>query len=57
MDLLHINIFYQYLADYLIEFNNTFAFPDPEAPDINILYGCSGIYGHFKLCSVLIPLI
>ena len=40
-----------------IKFNNAFVFPDPEPPIISILYGWSGIYGHFKLyecsyCSV-----
>ena len=36
MDLLDINIFYQYLVDCLL---NLFVFPDPEPPIINILYG------------------
>ena len=45
---------YQYIlsiSGYLfIEFNNTFAFPDPEPPIINILHGWSGIYGASRLC-------
>ena len=36
-----------------IKFNNAFIFPDPEPPVISILYGQSGIYHHFKLCSVV----
>ena len=28
-------------------------FPDPEPSIIKILYGWSGIYGHFLLCSLL----
>ena len=31
-------------------FNNALVFPDPEHTIINILYGWSGIHGHFKLC-------
>ena len=42
---------------FSIKFNNTFVFPDPEPPIINILYGWSGVYGQFLLCSVLFPLI
>ena len=42
------------MSGWLInKFNNAFVFPDPEPPIINILYGWSGIYGHFKLSSVL----
>ena len=37
MDLLHINIFHQYLALF-IKFNNASVFPDPEHPIINIYY-------------------
>ena len=33
----------------VIKFNNAFVFPDPEPPVISIPYGCSGIYGHFKI--------
>ena len=40
-----------------IKFKNAFVFPDPEPPIINILYGWSGIYGYFKLCSVLFSLV
>ena len=36
-----------------IKFNKAFVFPDTESPIINILYEWSGLYGHFKLCSVL----
>ena len=36
-----------------VKFVNAFVFPDPQPPIINILYGWSGIYGYFKLCSVL----
>ena len=36
-----------------IKLSNVFVFPDPEPPIINILFGWSGIYGHFKLCSLL----
>ena len=36
------------------KFNNAFVFLDPETPIIDILYERSGIYGHFKLCSVFI---
>ena len=38
---------------FFIKFNNAFVFPDPELPIISILYGRSGIYSHFELCSVL----
>ena len=34
--------------------NNAFVFLDPGPPIINILYGWSGTYIHFKLCSVLL---
>ena len=37
----------------LIKSNNAFVFPDLEPPIINILYGWSGIYGHFQLCYIL----
>ena len=33
-----------------IKFDNAFVFPDLEPPIISILYGSSGIYGHFNLC-------
>ena len=33
-----------------IKFNNTFVFPDPESPIINIPYGWSGTFGQFGLC-------
>ena len=39
-----------------IKFNNAFVFPDPEPPIINILYGWSGIYDQFLLCTVLFSL-
>ena len=42
---------------FSIKFNNTYVFPDPEPPIINILYGWSGIYGQFLLCTVLFSLI
>ena len=32
---------------FSFKFNNTFVFPDPESPIINILYGLSGMYGQF----------
>ena len=32
-----------------IKFNNTFVFPDPEPPIIDILYGRLGIYGNFYI--------
>ena len=41
---------------FFIKFNNTFVFQDPESPIINILYGWSGLYGQFLLCSVLFSL-
>ena len=41
---------------FSIKFNNTFVFPVPEPPIINILYGWSGIYGQFLLCLVLFSL-
>ena len=41
---------------FSIKFNNTFVFPDPEPPIINIPYGWSGIYGQFLLCLVLFSL-
>ena len=42
------------ISDWLfIEFNNAFVFPDLELPIISILYGLCGVYGYFKLCSVL----
>ena len=41
---------------FSVKFNNTFAFPDPEPQIINVLYGCSGVYGQFLLCSVLFSL-
>ena len=41
------------ISDWLfIRLNDAFVFSDPEPPIINILYGWSGIYGHFKLCCV-----
>ena len=43
-------------AWFSIKFNNKFVFPDPEPPAINILYGWSGTYGQFLLCSVLFSL-
>ena len=46
MDLLHIDIFYQYVADCFIKLNNAFVLPDPEPPIISILY---------KFCSILLP--
>ena len=54
MEFLHTNILYQYLADLLNLIMHFF--PDAEPPIINILYGLSRIYGHFKLCSVLFSL-
>ena len=42
---------------FSIKFNNTFVFPDPEPPIINILYGLSGVCGQFLLCSVLFSLV
>ena len=36
-----------------IKFNNTFVFPDPEPPITKTLYGWSGAYYQFLLCSVL----
>ena len=41
---------------FSIKFNNTFVFPDPEPPIINILYGLSGIYGQLLLCLVIFSL-
>ena len=41
---------------FSIKFNNTFVFPDPKLPIVNILYGWSGLYGQFLLCSVLFSL-
>ena len=32
-------MFYQYLVDYFINFNNAFVFPDPEPPTMSIQYG------------------
>ena len=44
------------ISDWLfVKFNNAFdpdADADPEPPIISILYGWSGIYSYFKLCSV-----
>ena len=37
-----------------IKLSNAFVFPDPEPPTIKILYGLSGIYGNFLLCSLCI---
>ena len=57
--LLHIDLFHKYKhilskSGWLfIKFSNAFVFPDPEPPINNIQYVWSGIYGHFKLCSVL----
>ena len=46
------------MSDWLfIKLKNAFVFPDPEPPIINILYGWSGIYDHFGLCSVLFSLV
>ena len=53
MDLLHIDIFDQYLVDSLLSLIMHFFFPDPQSPVINVLYRWSGIYGQFWLCSVL----
>ena len=36
-----------------IKLSSAFVFPDPEPPIIKFLYGWSGIYGHFSLCSLL----
>ena len=38
---------------FSIKFNNTFVFPDPEPPIIQIPYGWSGIYGQFLMFLVL----
>ena len=50
---LHGSLAYKYIFSmsgwFSIKFNNTFVFPDPEAPIINILYGLFGIYGQFLL--------
>ena len=40
-----------------VKFSNTFVFPGPEPPTINILYGWCGIYGQFGLCSVLLSVL
>ena len=40
-----------------VKFSNTFVFPGPEPPTINILYGWYGIYGQFGLCSVLLSVL
>ena len=49
MDILHKDIFYQCLVDGLLK---SFL-PDPEPPTIHIIYGWSGMYIHFELCSAL----
>ena len=36
-----------------IRLRNAFVFPDPEPPNINILYGWSEISGQFGLCSFM----
>ena len=41
------------ISCFFIELSNAFAFPYTELPVINILYGLSGIYGHFLLWSSL----
>ena len=41
---------------FSIKFNNKFVFPDPDPAIINVLYGCSGIYGQFLLCLILFSL-
>ena len=46
LDLDHLNIF-------LLQLSRAFVIPDPEPPIISILYGWSGIYDHFELCSAL----
>ena len=33
--------------------NDVIAFPDPEYLAINILYGWSGIWGQFGICSFI----
>ena len=50
MDLLLINILYQYLIDYLLNLITALFFL---FHNLRILYGSSRIYGHFGLCSVL----
>ena len=52
MDLLHINLLYQYLAVCLLNLIMYFVFSDPEPPLISVVYGGSGIYGYFEWCSV-----
>ena len=47
-----MNIFDQYLVDYLLNLIMLLFFPDPEPPAINILHELSEIYGHYKLCSL-----
>ena len=54
MGLWHTNIVHQYLSGRLLNsIMHFFFFPDLKPPIISILYGYSGIYGHFDLCSVL----
>ena len=53
VNLLHIDTFYQYLVDGLLDLIMYLFFPDPEPAIINILYEWSGIYAYFKSCSVL----
>ena len=54
------SLVYKYILSmsgwFSIEFNNTFVFPDPESPVINIQYGLSGVCGQFSLYSVLFSL-
>ena len=38
---------------YFIELSNALGFPDPEPPNIKIMWGWFGIYDHFLLCSLL----
>ena len=49
MDLLHVNIFYQYLVDFLLDLIMHF-FPNPEPPIMNILYRLSRTY--FNMISL-----
>ena len=39
---------------FSIKFNNTFVFPVPEPPIVNILYGWLGLSGQFFLCLVFV---
>ena len=52
LNLFHTNKFCQYNFVFW-KLSNALVFPDLTSPIINILYGWSGVNGHFLFCSLL----